>query len=388
MRASRPKMKTGCLMHGSKRIDRMATWRERGQATAEYAIAGALCVALIACVVAFKGGVADAASGASTGIALMFSNLHGQQVPDSEPDIDSDAAAAKTSYAIYSDTDGSLRLYNRAEVPAVGDTFENRKVTKLWLASETYNNSSNPTIPWSGKDNGSTSILTAAVVDKGIKVATMKDLFANCTNLKTADISNLDASSATSADTTFFQCSSLTNIDFGDINLSSITSMIGMFYECSSLTSLDVSSFDTSSVTNMSYMFSSCSSLTSLDLSNFDTSSCVNMGAMFKECSNMLWLNISNFDTSNVTKMSSMFNGMTDLWRIDIGSKLKWVGTDGYLPTPSSGKWSRDYHYGGTPEWIASQSQSATGLFSGAYFTDAKYAGRYLDGDVSGSPWE
>ena len=55
---------------------------------------------------------------------------------------------------------------------------------------------------------------------------------------------------------------------------------------------------------------------------------------------------LSNIDTSKITSMSGIFNGMTHLQQVTFGSNWKWVGTNGYLPTPSStyitgadGKW-------------------------------------------------
>lgn len=87
--------------------------------------------------------------------------------------------------------------------------------------------------------------------------------------------------------------------------------MADMFFNCANLTTLDVSNWDTSRVTDMNSVFNSCSSLTSLDVSNWDTSEVTNMQQMFYSCGSLSGtLNLSNWDTSNVTSTSSMFRGI------------------------------------------------------------------------------
>ena len=51
--------------------------------------------------------------------------------------------------------------------------------------------------------------------------------------------------------------------------------MHDMFNNCVNLLSLDLSNFDTNNVVEMSGMFAQCHSLKSLDISNFDTSKVV-----------------------------------------------------------------------------------------------------------------
>ena len=49
-----------------------------------------------------------------------------------------------------------------------------------------------------------------------------------------------------------------------------VDTMINMFYNCGDLTSIDLSNFDTSNVQDMSGMLYYCNRLTSIDLSNFN----------------------------------------------------------------------------------------------------------------------
>lgn len=78
-----------------------------------------------------------------------------------------------------------------------------------------------------------------------------------------------------------------------------------LFNECQEITSLDITELDTSNVTNFQSAFYAVTKLRSLDLSNLDTSSCTNMGAMFALTN--FTKDLSNFDTSNVTTMQGMF---------------------------------------------------------------------------------
>lgn len=60
-----------------------------------------------------------------------------------------------------------------------------------------------------------------------------------------------------------------------------------LFNNCSNLTTLDVSKLDTSKVTDISNMFRSCSNLTTMDVSNLNVSNVTNMNSMFYDCSKL-----------------------------------------------------------------------------------------------------
>lgn len=103
------------------------------------------------------------------------------------------------------------------------------------------------------------------------------------------------------------------------LKTSNVTNMSEMFANCFELTSLDLSKFGTSEVTKMSYMFSFCSSLTSLDLSSFDTSNVTDMSNMFSYCSALETLDLSSFKTSNWASMDNMFHMCGSLTSIVFG---------------------------------------------------------------------
>ena len=151
-------------------------------------------------------------------------------------------------------------------------------------------------------------------------VTNMDNMFYNCTNLISLDVSNWNTSKVTNMSGIFNNCQKLTSLDVSNFNTSEVTSMSGMFISCTSLTSIDVSNFNTSKVTTMSYMFSYCYKLTSLDVSNFDTNNVTNMDAMFYNCKAITSLDVSNFNTSNVTSMYAMFYNCKAIASLDVSN--------------------------------------------------------------------
>lgn len=177
-----------------------------------------------------------------------------------------------------------------------------------------------------------------------VKAQTLAYAFCDCSNLISADLSNLDISAVTNMYEAFSGCYNLTSLDVSGWDTSNVACMAGLFEYCFDLASLDVSGWDTSNVTEMyrvfndcrslkslnlsnwktsnatsiAYMFAGCSALSSLDLSNWNTSSVTNMYSMFNNCSGLVSLNMSGWDTSKVTDMSSMFRNCSSLTSLHI----------------------------------------------------------------------
>lgn len=91
------------------------------------------------------------------------------------------------------------------------------------------------------------------------------------------------------------------------LNTSEVTSMSEMFRNCQQLTSLDLSTFDTKNVTDMYYMFYNDYRLTSLNVSSFNTAKVENMGLMFGYCQQLTSLDVSSFNTDAAVTVSGMF---------------------------------------------------------------------------------
>lgn len=137
------------------------------------------------------------------------------------------------------------------------------------------------------------------------------ELFYNCTNLKSLDLSSLESNNVVTMNKMFYNCSNLISLNVSSldtINVSDMSNMFGgMGGSCSSLTALDLSSFDTSNVVYMSYMFYGCSSLSILNLSSFDTKNVEDTAHMFYGCSNLNILDLSSFDSNSIDKTWLMF---------------------------------------------------------------------------------
>ena len=149
---------------------------------------------------------------------------------------------------------------------------------------------------------------------------TLKELFADFSNLRTADLSAFETSQATSMYGMFNGCRFLTDIDLSGFDTRKITDMRFMFKSCSSLKTLDLSNFITSEVNNMDYMFYGCYSLATLDISSFNTSKVGNMYSMFEGCRILSGLNLSSFNTSLVEDMTKMFHDCNCLEKLDLSN--------------------------------------------------------------------
>ena len=224
------------------------------------------------------------------------------------------AKTAPDAFAVYSADDNSLSFYKRSSVPGAGQMFESKTATEVYTGIETMTS-----IPgWT--QNHFNDIKTVTVYDEGIAPTGTAFWFAGVRNMKTADVSKLDMSRCKT-----IEC---------------------MFTDCISLETLDLSGWDTSSLTNMSQAFHHCASLTKLNVSGWDVSKVTNMQLAFAEDKALGSLDLSTWDNSATTSMKDAFLQMDSLNEISLGSKFKFVGSNGYLPTPSStyiagadGKW-------------------------------------------------
>lgn len=203
------------------------------------------------------------------------------------------------------------------------------------------------------------------------KVTKMGNMFFGCSTLTSLDLSNFNTSNVTDMSSMFSDCTALTSLNLSGWDTSKVTYMNRMFYNCNALTSMDVSSFNTTNITDMDYMFYYCKALTSLDLSGWDTSKVTNMMQMFRNCTALTSLDVSGWDTSKVTNMSNIFYSCIRLQFVTLGKDFKFVGTDGYLPVPSSkyitgatGKWYAPNGTDYTPEELAAITHTLATTYS------------------------
>ena len=165
----------------------------------------------------------------------------------------------------------------------------------------------------------------------------MGQMFYVCNALTTINgLSSFNTANVTDMSGMFHGCKAMTSLDLSNFNTAKVKTLSMMFYQCSNLETVKLTSFDTSNVTSLYAMFQYCYKLKTADLSSFNTAKVTNMRSMFGSCEAVENLDLSSFDTSAVTNMYAAFDGCHKLQEITLGKAFKFVGTDGYLPTPSS----------------------------------------------------
>ena len=128
----------------------------------------------------------------------------------------------------------------------------------------------------------------------------MGNMFSDCSNAMSIDVSGFDTSKVTNMSHMFRTCSRITRFDLSELDTSNVQFMTGMFEQCSSLTSIDLSGFDTSNVEDMSQMFAYCARISSIDFSGFNTSKVTNKDNMFWSSSKSLRLITISDNMSNI----------------------------------------------------------------------------------------
>ena len=158
-------------------------------------------------------------------------------------------------------------------------------------------------------------------------VTTMLDMFRNCSNLKSVDLSTFNTEKVTTMHAMFAYCTSIENINMSSFNTKEVANMSAMFYNCGQLKQLDVNNFNTENVTTMASMFANCSNLEKLDISNWKTANVEDMSWMFagEDYGNppntmniKQIIGIENLDVSNVKTMDRMFRHCHELTSLDL----------------------------------------------------------------------
>ena len=170
----------------------------------------------------------------------------------------------------------------------------------------------------------------------------MNEMFGQCSNLETLDLSHFNTENVVNMSSMFNGCTKLHKLNISSFNTENVTNMYGMFYGCSSLETLDLSHFNTRYVRKdgMNYMFNGCSSLSSLDVSNFITDkNSMQLDGLFQGCSSLQTLDLSSFDTRGAGSVNYLFDGcsalrtiyVSDLFKIKYGVKSSNMFRDCHL---------------------------------------------------------
>ena len=170
----------------------------------------------------------------------------------------------------------------------------------------------------------------------------MNEMFGQCSNLETLDLSHFNTEKVGNMSNMFNGCTKLHDLNISSFNTENVTNMYGMFYGCSSLETLDLSHFNTRYVRKdgMNYMFNGCSSLSYLDVSNFTTDKpSMQLDGLFQGCSSLQTLDLSSFDISGAGSVNYLFDGcsalqtiyVSDLFKIKYGVKSSNMFRDCHL---------------------------------------------------------
>ena len=162
---------------------------------------------------------------------------------------------------------------------------------------------------WIG-DQEQADQITSVVIAEEIAPKSTKKLFRDLKNIENIiGLNKLNTCNVTTMHDMFRNCSNLKSVDLSTFNTEKVTTMYAMFAYCTRIENINMSSFNTKEVTNMSAMFYNCGQVKQLDVNNFNTENVTTMASMFANCSNLEKLDISNWKTANVEDMSWMFAG-------------------------------------------------------------------------------
>jgi len=193
------------------------------------------------------------------------------------------------AFAIYSETDNSLRFYKNDDEVKVGDTYNNLMVTAIYAGFEADVYTSHSELPW----NEYREVIEKVVAEEKISPISTAYWFAGASALQKMDLVNLDTSNVTNMSHMFYNVASDSNAE---------------------LVILGIASWDTSKVTDLSGMFDGYAvrnTFVNVDLSNWETSNVLDMSRMFAgisfDGSGSSFGDLSGWNTSNVTNMSEMF---------------------------------------------------------------------------------
>lgn len=141
------------------------------------------------------------------------------------------------------------------------------------------------------------------------------EMFAECQQLETVDLSKLDTSHVTSLKKMFYNCKALQSIDLSKLDTSQVRDIYFMFYGCSSLTEIDLSALDLSNVRNDATIFRECSKLERVNLSGLNLSKVSEF--LFYGCSALTDINFDGTDLSGLKRVADMFSGCSSLRTVD-----------------------------------------------------------------------
>ena len=143
--------------------------------------------------------------------------------------------------------------------------------------------------------------INSIIFDKGIdmsKTTNINNMFANCGNLISIQMSSLDTSNIINMVSLFIGCTKLKNIDIETLNTGNVKYMMTLFFGCNAIETLDLSNWDTKNLESMPSAFCMPNVL-SIDLRNWDTHKTKDMrGLFFSERLSVVYVTLGKWSTT------------------------------------------------------------------------------------------
>lgn len=247
-----------------------------------------------------------------------------------------------TEFAVYSDSDKSLKFYSRVDVPSVGDTFNGSKVTAVYTELKDYtyaegeDHNGIPTTPWA---NRRSEIKYVDIVDR-IHPSGISFWFQRCEAItEFRNLGNIDVSGIAVIDHTFYGCSNVESIDCSSWDVSDVILFDQVFGTCGKLKTVDITGWDTSKAVSFLYMFHSDASLKEVrGFPELNLSNCHSFVNAFAHCRSITEIDFSRLNLPPDANTVAMVFGCTNLKRITVDANFRWVydSTNGMAPTVSS----------------------------------------------------
>ena len=164
-------------------------------------------------------------------------------------------------------------------------------------------------------------------------VVSLDGMFYSCNNLTSLDLRNWNTSNVETIGGMFGYCSKLSKINgIENFNVDKVYSFNNLFINCSELTSLDLSqwnignnvSHDIAGIFYCAYMFKNCSKLTKiLGIEKFNVKNSNTLTEMFYNCSELTSLDLSQWDLNNIESINGAFYGCKKLTDLKLPINLK-----------------------------------------------------------------
>ena len=231
------------------------------------------------------------------------------------------------TYAIFSETDGSLTFVRTRNTITPGQYFEGIYVTDVF---KVYEDKDYPTPSYVEWYDIRDQVKKVIFRDK-IKPIGTEWWFCGMSYCEYYDLKNLDTSNVVRMFNMFHYASNYVDdvyLDISTFNTSNVERMDALFLyfgsKATNSVGVNVTGLDISKATDLSYLFfdfgRSAKEVSIIGLETWDTSNITNMSKMFTQCAEEAYTfsigDISGWNTSKVTNIDSMFSNMADDHRV------------------------------------------------------------------------